>query len=45
MAAVIALALNIAAFFYLRSWRPVVNYVKAVRLSRQIRAMRVAGLL
>ena len=41
----LCLALNIAAFFYLHAWRPVVDLWKWVRLSRQIRAMRIAGLL
>ena len=41
----IALALNITAFFYLRAWRPVVNLVKAIQLDRQIKAYRTAGLL
>ena len=41
----LCLALNIAAFFYLHAWRPVVDLVKWVRLSRSIKAMRVAGLL
>jgi hypothetical protein len=45
MAAIIALALNVIAFFYLRSWRPVVNFAKAFQLNRQIKAYRVAGLL
>jgi hypothetical protein len=45
MAAIIALTLNVIAFFYLKSWRPVVNFVKAYQLSRQIKAYRVAGLL
>lgn len=44
-AVVLALALNVIAFFYLKAWRPVVDLVKWFRLSRQIRAMRVAGLL
>ena len=41
----IALMSQIIVFFYLRSWRPVVHYVQAVRLQRRIQAMRVAGLL
>jgi hypothetical protein len=42
---VLALALNIAAFFYLQAWLPIVHLVRSIRLSRQIRAYRVAGLL
>ena len=41
----LCLALNIAAFFYLHAWRPVVDLWKWMRLSRQIKAMRVAGLM
>jgi len=42
---VIALALNIAAFFYLQAWLPIVNLYRAYRQMRLIRAFRVAGLL
>ena len=49
---ILALALNIVAFFYLRSWRPLVAlaasvamFVKSIQLSRQIKAYRAAGLL
>lgn len=45
MAAIIALVLNVIAFFYLKSWRPVVTFFKAFQLNRQIKAYRVAGLL
>jgi hypothetical protein len=41
----IALILNVVAFCYLRAWRPVINFVKAFQLDRQIKAYRVAGLL
>ena len=41
----LCLALNIAAFFYLHAWRPVIDLWKWMRLSRQIKAMRVAGLM
>jgi hypothetical protein len=44
-AVLLALALNIVAFFYLQAWLPIVHLVRSVRLSRQIRAYRVAGLL
>jgi hypothetical protein len=40
----IALALNIAAFFYLQAWRPIADYARAVRLSRSIKRARIAGL-
>ena len=40
-----ALTLNVAAFVYLRAWTPVVAYVKAAKLSRQVKAFRNAGLL
>jgi hypothetical protein len=41
----IALGLNIAAFFYLQAWLPLVNLYRAYRQMRLIRAFRVAGLL
>jgi hypothetical protein len=39
------LALNIAAFFYLHAWRPILDFVRALHQIRMIRAFRVAGLL
>lgn len=49
VAGIIALILNVAAFFYLKSWRPVISFIRthaaAYRGQRQIQAFRVAGML
>ena len=42
---IIALVLNIAAFFYLQAWLPLVNLYRAYQQVRLIRAWRIAGLL